>query len=155
MDSFNNLVLPFDFKELDYQRQPDIQFDTYNQHLLGEIYNDKMDAGQNDLSFLNKFNLKNFAWAFYKLPPGRWVPPHTDHFKNYSSFYKVRDKSKIKRIHLFLEDWKPGHLFVLENELVLNWKAGEYHMWGHEAEHWGGNFGVEDRYTIQLTGTDS
>jgi len=153
MDLFSNLDFPFDFKTLDYKRVPDPQFDIADKNLLGEIYNDKMDGDKHDLNFLNKFGWKNFAWAFYKMPPGKYIPSHVDHFENYSKFYKVADRSKIKRTLVFLEDWKPGHVFVLKQQLILDWKAGDFYTWAHDEEHWGGNFGTEQRYTLQLTGT--
>jgi len=144
--------LPFDFKKLNYQRVPDPQFDISDKSILGEMYNDKMDANKNNLDFLNDFGWQNFAWGFYKLSPGKWIPPHVDHFENYARFYNITDKSKIKRALIFLEDWKPGHTFMLNNKLVLNWKAGDCYTWKHNTKHWGGNFGVEQRYTLQLTG---
>ena len=152
MDSFNNLELPFDFKTVDYKRLPDPQFDIEQKNLLGEMYNDKMDNDKHNLNFLNKFGWQNFAWALYKLPPGNWIPPHVDHFENYSKHYAIKDKSKIKRALVFLEDWQPGHLFVLEEKIVLNWKSGDYYIWTYNQQHWGGNFGAEIRYTLQLTG---
>ena len=54
---------------------------------------------------------------------------------------------------VFLEDWKPGHVFGMNNEIIINWKSGETYEWSYDVEHWGGNFGTEDRYTLQLTGT--
>jgi hypothetical protein len=152
MDSFNNLKLPLDYKTVKYRRTPDPQFDITNPNLLGEMYNDKMDENKHDLGFLNKFGWKHFAWAFYKLLPGKWLPPHVDHFENYTKHYNIKDKTKIKRSIVFLEDWRPGHVFCLENRIILNWRAGDYYTWRHDASHWGGNFGDEARYTLQLTG---
>lgn len=144
----------FNFKDLEYQRLPDFKFDYTKQSLLGEMYNDKIDNGKNDLSYLNINKWKNFAWCFYKLPAGRWVPPHKDHFANYSKFYNITNKDKIKRTLVFLEDWKPGHVFVLDDQIIINWKANDSFTWNTNTEHWGGNFGEQTRYTLQLTGTD-
>jgi len=156
MDSYNNIIdLPFDFKTLDYQRLPDFNFDYKNNSLLGEMYNDKINEGKHDLSHLNIKSWKNFAWCFYKLSPGRWVPPHKDHFVNYAKFYNISNKDKIKRSLLFLEDWKPGHVFGLDNQIILNWKANDSYTWNSNTQHWGGNFGEVARYTLQLTGTDN
>ena len=152
MDSFNNITFSFNFKELPYQRLPDVQFGSNDENVLGEMYNDALDDGANDLSFLNKYNWKNFAWCFYKLKPGYWIPPHIDHYENYSKHYGINDKSKIMRTLLFLEDWKPGHVFGCDKEIITGWKKFDSYTWKHDAEHWGGNFGTEDRYTIQLTG---
>tara|TARA_R110000803_G_scaffold135410_1_gene202416 strand:- start:64 stop:540 length:477 start_codon:yes stop_codon:yes gene_type:complete len=153
MDLYNNIInLPFDFKKLDYERCPDPQFDISKKTLLGEMYNDKLDNNKNDLSHLNVKKWKNFAWCFYKLNPGHWIPPHVDHFKHYSKFYKIKDKSKIVRTLIFLEDWAPGHVFCTENNLILHWKANDGLTWKPTDIHWGGNFGNTERYTLQLTG---
>ena len=156
MDSFNNIInIPFDFRKLEYQFLPDRYFKVSKSNsLCGDIYNDKIDDGKNDLSHLNIKGWKNFAWAFYRLSPGRWLPPHVDHFENYSRFYKVDDKSKIKRTLVFLEDWKPGHVFGFDKQVILRWKANDSYTWNSDTEHWGGNFGEDLRYTLQLTGTD-
>jgi len=154
MGSYNNIALPFDFQTLDYKRVPDPAFDITNKNLLGEMYNDKMDMDHHDLNFLNKFGWKNFAWAFYKLTPNSWIPPHKDHFLNYSKHYKINDKTKIKRALVFLEDWHPGHVFGIENKIITGWQAGDYYTWDIDTNHWGGNFGTETRYTLQLTGVN-
>jgi len=153
MDYYNNLELPFNFKNLDYQRVPDLQFDISNNSLLGEMYNDKIDNGKHDLSHLNLDKWKNFAWSVYKLSPGKWVPPHVDHFGNYSKFYNIKNKNTVRRKLIFLENWKPGHFFILKGKVYTNWRANDYATWTNEDSHCGGNFGSEDRYTIQLTGS--
>lgn len=154
MDCYNNIVLPFDFKNLKYQRLPDPQFDIQNNSILGEMYNDKIDNGRHDLSHLNIRKWKYFAWCFYKLESGQWVPPHKDHFLNYKKFYKIKDLNKIKRTMIFLEDWKPGHVFGIDYQIITKWKANDSYTWNADIEHWGGNFGEQTRYTLQLTGTD-
>lgn len=155
MDLSNKVKnLPFDFKNLNYKKLPDPLFDPNNKFLLGEMFNDKVDENKHDLNYMNHKGWKNFAWCFYKLRPGCWVPPHKDHFHNYAKFYKVENKNKIKRAIVFLEDWKPGHVFGMNNKIIINWKAEETYEWAYDVEHWGGNFGTEDRYTLQLTGTD-
>ena len=158
MHSYNTyskfLELPFDFKHLEYRKQPDVKFNNENNSLLGELYNDKLDCGKHDLSHLNVNGWKNFAWCFYKLAPGKWIPPHKDHFQNYSIYYRVKDSDKIRRTMIFLEDWKPGHVFGIEDKVVIGWNAHDSYTWDNDTEHWGGNFGESVRYNLQLTGTD-
>ena len=150
--SNNNIDLPFDFTKLKYQRVPDLQFDISKTSLLGEMYNDNMDKGKHDLRHLNVDELDNFAWCFYVLQPGAWVPPHKDHFSNYMKYYNVEDRSLIMRKLVFLEPWKSGHVFGIDNEISLGWKANQSITWSSETSHWGGNFGTEPRYTLQITG---
>ena len=155
MYSYKNIIkLPFDIKSLKYERFPDENFDYTKQSLLGEMYNKKMDKDKQELSHLNVKGWQNFAWCFYKLTPGRWVPPHKDHFKNYCNYYKISDKNKIMRTIIFLEDSKPGHVFGINDDVILKWNAYDSITWNVEEIHWGGNFGSEQRYTLQLTGTE-
>ena len=42
MDLFNNITFSFNFKELPYQRLPDVQFGSNDKNVLGEMYNDAM-----------------------------------------------------------------------------------------------------------------
>ena len=130
----------------------DENFDYTKKSLLGEMYNDKLDKDKHDLSHLNVKGWQNFAWCFYKLTPGRWLPPHKDHFKNYCNYYKISNKNKIMRTIVFLEDWKPGHVFGVNDDVNLKWNAYDSITWNVEEVHWGGNFGSEPRYTLQLTG---
>jgi hypothetical protein len=60
----------------------------------------------------------------------------------------------ISRAVIFLEDWKPGHIFEIEGNLLSNWKAGEYILWQYDTEHMAANLGIEPRYTAQLTFTN-
>ena len=153
MYSYKNIIkLPFDIKSLKYERLPDENFDYTKKSLLGEMYNDKLDKDKHDLSHLNVKGWQNFAWCFYKLTPGRWLPPHKDHFKNYCNYYKISNKNKIMRTIVFLEDWKPGHYFEVNNKPCVNWKAGQYILLDQTMWHRSGNVGVDKKYTAQVTG---
>ena len=148
----HDFQLPMDFKTLSYKRTPDRLFDVSDKNLLGQMYNDKMDKGQHDLGHCNIWGWSNFAWTFYKMSPGTWLPPHVDHFANYIEYYGVADRTKIKRALVYLEDWKPGHVAATDNNIEMGWKANNFSVRNHDTIHWGGNFGTEDRYTLLLTG---
>ena len=55
---------------------------------------------------------------------------------------------------MFLENWKSGHYFEVDGFPVFNWKAGDYCMWTHSVPHFAANIGIEDRYTLQITGVN-
>ena len=42
--------------------------------------------------------------------------------------------------------------FGIDDKIIIHWKKYDYYVWDSTVEHWGGNFGSEDRYTLQLTG---
>mgnify|MGYP001387133250 FL=1 len=58
----------------------------------------------------------------------------------------------MKRIIVFLEDWKSGHYFELDGKPIMDYKAGTYVEWSADVEHMAANIGVDYRYTLQITG---
>jgi nitrite reductase/ring-hydroxylating ferredoxin subunit len=51
-----------------------------------------------------------------------------------------------------MEDWKPGHYLEVSGKGFVNWGAGDYFMWKNFCPHAAANIGIEDRYTLQITG---
>jgi len=91
------------------------------------------------------------AVAFYKLSPGHVTPWHTDHFSRFSDHYKVNKKDVVRRL-VFLQPWRPGQIFCIEDETITNWKPGDWVEWTSEHSHMGANHSDGVRYTLQLTG---
>ena len=140
-----------DYRDLPYRTRVD---DTAgkNRELYGKMYNSKMDDGKLDIDFEKLLPWKNIGWNFYKFEPGKWLRPHCDHFKFYKDYNKLESNDNIMRCNIFLEDWQPGHVFGIEDKVIMGWKKNDYFIWDATAEHWAGNFGSNDRYTLQLTG---
>ena len=95
-------------------------------------------------------NAINVGYLFTKLESGHVVPPHKDHFKNFAKYYNVT-LGKIKRRLVFIEDWKPGHFFQVNNRVFTNWLSGDFIEWKKKDMHLGGNFGLDPRYVLQIT----
>jgi hypothetical protein len=56
---------------------------------------------------------------------------------------------------MFLEDWKPGHVFIWEDQYISNYKAGDLYKWYDPMMYHGVvNIGHETRYTLQITTHD-
>ena len=53
---------------------------------------------------------------------------------------------------MYLEDWKAGHFLQFNDDIDTHWKQGEGHMWDSEVLHIGANAGMEDKYTLQVSG---
>jgi len=53
---------------------------------------------------------------------------------------------------VLLEDWKSGHYLEADNKPVVDWKAGQVVEWQYDTPHAAANLGLEDRYTLQITG---
>jgi hypothetical protein len=101
--------------------------------------------------FEGLFGLKEQTYTFYKMISGENMKPHIDHFKIYTQI-KNCDRKDVRRVLVMLEDWKPGHYLEIDGEGIVNWVAGDWFMWEPDVEHAAANIGVEDRYTLQITG---
>jgi uncharacterized protein YijF (DUF1287 family) len=77
---------------------------------------------------------------------------HKDHYNKYSELYNIKDRNLIIRAIVFLEDWKSGHCFEIDNTPITQWRAGDWVSWLFDTPHMAANIGVEDRYTLQITG---
>ena len=96
--------------------------------------------------------LKNVGFVFYKMCTLEIMPVHADHFETYCRVFNVHS-SEVRRAIVFLEDWKSGHYFEIDNIGVVNWSAGDYYAWQGDIPHAASNIGISPRYTLQITGT--
>ena len=53
---------------------------------------------------------------------------------------------------MLLEDWKSGHYLEVNSRPVVDWPAGQVVEWVYDTPHSAANIGLEDRYTLQITG---
>ena len=106
-----------------------------------------------DLVYVAKkyFDFDKIVVALNKMTPGQMLPWHKDRYATYSDKNKVKDKTKIMRVIVLLEDSKPGHQLWIGDKLCYG-KAGQYFGWEHGTKHMAANLGETDRYTLQITG---
>ena len=97
------------------------------------------------------FGLYKQTHTIYKMQTLEIMPTHVDYFKRYAELKKV-DVKDVWRVVMMLEDWKPGHYFELNGVGYTNWKAGDWFKWRYDVPHAAANIGIEDRYTLQVTG---
>jgi hypothetical protein len=96
---------------------------------------------------------KNIGLAFYRMPTGTVMPVHSDLYKRYIELFDLQGREHtIKRALLLLEDWKSGHYLEVDNRAYTNWQAGDVVEWIYNTPHMAANLGLEDRYTLQITG---
>lgn len=130
-------------------------YDGYsNFNLNGEVFS---FHGDPELPFTQGISdaligWKDLGFNFFKMNTGDYLPPHADSFLKYKQLFNIKDISQIYRALIFLEDWKPGHYFEIDGLGIVNWKAGDYITWHGDTLHAAGNFGLEPRYTLQVTG---
>jgi len=89
--------------------------------------------------------------AVMKQMPGQTLPSHVDTFYKISNDYGVDPKECI-RVNIFLEDWKSGHYFEINENPVLQWKRGDAIMIEKDEPHLSANNGMVPKYTMQVTG---
>jgi hypothetical protein len=127
----------------------DRDFKRYN---IGMGYIRGQELGR-ELGIEGSFSwLQEINYAIHKIYPGQVLPYHRDHYVRYKEIHGIIDPNSIERIILFLEDWKPGQILGIENEILSNWNAGNWVSWQGEAVHMAANLGHNDRYTLQITG---
>ena len=160
------LILPFwglQHRYLPYVRQPfncleDVtlwrSLGYSQEHFTGEMYDMPNPMPEWTAKFLNVFLGINIGISFYRMNTCNILPYHQDTYKKYIELFNIKDTAKIYRAIIFLEDWKPGHIFEIESTPITNWKAGEYVLWQYDAAHMAANLGLEPRYTLQITYTD-
>ena len=105
--------------------------------------------------FLEIFDWENQGIGFFRMNTLEMFPVHQDHYTTYRSRFNITDPSVIWRGIVFLEDWKSGHYIEVDGKPMLEWKRGDYIAWNYNVPHFAGNFGVESRYTVQITGMKS
>ena len=106
----------------------------------------KMEDFKFDLPILPKTR-KEINWWFVKLCPGEFQCMHVD--------AHTLDVKNLVRYTIFLQDWEPGHIFVLDDQYISNYKAGDMFEWSDPLSvHCPANIGYNSRYTFQITLND-
>ena len=98
-----------------------------------------------------EFQLKDVGCCYYRMGTNDIIPNHSDAYNVYTKKFNCKLES-VYKILVFLEDWKSGHYFELESKPILEWKSGDYITWVGKTNHFAANIGVDDRYTLQITG---
>jgi hypothetical protein len=142
-------------KRLPYEQVPHIKmpkrWKLYPRQCLDHY---EYGSAKNEIEWYHHFRPKGTSkvgYLFTKLLSGNIVPPHRDHFENYMRYHGITDKNLIKRRLVFLEDWKNGHYFQVNERVFIKWKQGEWVEWNHKDIHLGGNIGTSPRYVLQIT----
>lgn len=85
--------------------------------------------------------------AFHIQYPGEMLNLHID------KHAELGDPEKVVRFIIFLEDWKPGQVFMMGNEF-LRWRKGDIYWFDWlNIPHATANCGWEPRASITWTGT--
>lgn len=148
------------FKQYTYIKQPltDEELSTWrsqgynHESFTGVMYDSRNVMPEWTNLVAKDIGLKNTGFVIYKMYTGDIMPTHVDHFRRYCEVFNVERKD-VWRAIVFLDDWKPGHYFEIESTAICNYKKGDYVIWNADAPHAASNIGVDERYTLQITGT--
>lgn len=164
---FKYHIVPFwddEFKRLEYIQEP---FNDpasvalwLSQGYPNKITGDLCDMRHRLPKWADKFFgiYEEFGWhdigiAFYRMKTGTVMPVHSDLYKRYVELFDLKGEERtIRRALVLLEDWKPGHYLEVAGKPYVNWRAGDVVEWAYDEPHSAANIGLEDRYTLQITG---
>lgn len=147
------------FKSLNYQYFPHKDQNMVAEwvrqgYITGTLNGAVCDVREHPIAerFLKLFNWDNAGAALYQMNTGDFLPVHRDHYITYRRVFNIINPKTIWRAIVFMEDWKSGHYFEIDNAPLIPWSAGDYVVWNYDVPHMVGNLGLEPRYTMQITG---
>ena len=117
--------------------------------IIHQKFWDKDECDYDELG--GKLGIEAITVSTIMQPPGNVIPLHRDTFFKIVSQYP-NNKRTIVRCNIYLEDWKAGHFLQYNDEVDTHWKRGDGHMWDIQVLHIGANAGMEDKYTLQVSG---
>jgi hypothetical protein len=84
---------------------------------------------------------------------GTILPVHSDLYLKYIDLFDLKgQENTIRRAIIMLEDWQSGHYLEVMGVPYTGWSAGQVVEWPYDVPHMAANIGLEDRYTLQVTG---
>jgi hypothetical protein len=108
---------------------------------------------QKFIDYYTDLGWKNIGVAYYRMKTGTVMPVHSDLYKRYVQIFDLQGQEHtIQRALVLLEDWRSGHYLEVQGQPIVNWSAGHVAQWTYDAPHMAANIGLEDRYTLQITG---
>ena len=76
---------------------------------------------------------KNPAFLLIRQEPGHMLPIHVDELEPYKTHHDVQE---FWQNLIFLEDWKCGQVFGVEDSVIVDWKKGDAICWRGMTEHY-------------------
>ena len=114
------------------------------------IYQKFLSKSEIDYEILSQqTNIDIHTVSIIRQRPGNCIPLHVD------KFYKLRQikpDGKPVRANIFVEDWADGHILQFGHELKWDWKKNTGWIFNEHVPHLSGNCGMQDKYTLQLSG---
>lgn len=125
--------------ELEYQRARDAGYKE------DAIYFWMFDRNNTNFDIENiPFSNKKFYWWITKMLPGQFMPMHVDPH--------AITMENCERFWIPLQDWQAGHIFMYEDQVITNYRAGD--VWTYKdstALHGAANIGFIPRVVLQIS----
>ena len=110
-----------------------------------ELFHDWDFTEQLDLSKFDFCKDKQVQWWISKVPPGHCFPIHSDTIKP--------ELINPKRYWIAIDDYKWGHVFLVGNECLRDYKKGDVFIFDNSL-HGAANVGLENKYSLQILTSD-
>jgi len=121
----------------------------YENTLIHQLW---WEPNQIDFDTIGKqLNMEVITVSSILQPPGCVIPWHRDTFFQIGKRYPDRKDLKV-RANIYLEDWKMGHFLQYDDTVVTHWKSGDGFIWDSGVLHLGANAGMQNKYTLQVSG---
>ena len=85
--------------------------------------------------------------------PGQFLPWHEDTYVGFRQEFNVPNDVDVTRYSVFLEDWHWGHYFAAGNNIMHQWKQGDFIELKPKMHHVTCNAGMFPKLTMTITGT--
>ena len=118
-----------------------------------DMLNPQPSWNQRFIDHFESLGWKDVGTSYYRMSTGTILPAHGDLYVKYIDLFNLKGQEhNIRRAVIFLEDWKSGHYFEGLGVPLTEWKAGTTVEWTYDTPHMAANIGLENRYTLQITG---
>lgn len=153
-----------EFKNLNYNMEPfndpisvkrwlDLGYQPKFVGDLCDMRNPQPSWNQRIVDHFANLGWRDIGTSYYRMTPGTVLPTHNDLYLKYIQLFNLQGgEHTIRRAIIFLEDWKPGHYLEVMDIPYTSWKAGQVVEWIYDTPHLSANIGLENRYTLQITG---
>jgi hypothetical protein len=92
-------------------------------------------------------NERSNIWWFIKMNPGMFMPMHRDPH--------TEEEINCRRYWMALQDYEPGHIFIYNKELIVDYKKGDIYMYDDSRElHGACNIGYTPRLVFNFSTYD-
>jgi hypothetical protein len=133
------------------------EYDEQNIRYIIAGYNDKNTQYYQSFDLPDEYHtfaksiFSEYSLSVIKQMPGQTIPEHFDTFYKFSEKNNCR-KEDVCRLNFFLEEWKTGHYFEIDDEPYVKWGKMSFKVIRYGHPHLSGNMGMEPKYTMQITG---